>query len=287
MSDIPRLNGVIRALEQGKPTFTAFSVADVDTALAYSTSKYDGVIFEMEHNPWDAKALRDCLQYMLNRRQIAQAASLAPAVTPMVRIPPNGDEKNQWLAKQALDLGAYGIVWPHISTVEQARNAVAACRYPRLSSAPRYEPAGLRGDGPTTAARYWGLTQQEYYARADVWPLNPQGEILVILMIEDTVGIANLDAMLKEVPGIGAVLIGEGDLSQELGFPRQYTHPNVLAAMAQIVKTCKAHKVPIGHPHVDANNVERVLGEGYNFLMAAPVRSYAALEKGLELAGRK
>lgn len=287
MSDIPRLNGVIRALEQGKPTFTAFSVADVDTALAYSTSKYDGVIFEMEHNPWDAKALRDCLQYMLNRRQIAQAASLAPAITPMVRIPPNGDEKNQWLAKQALDLGAYGIVWPHISTVEQARNAVAACRYPRLSSAPRYEPAGLRGDGPTTAARYWGLTQQEYYARADVWPLNPQGEILVILMIEDTVGIANLDAMLKEVPGIGAVLIGEGDLSQELGFPRQYTHPNVLAAMAQIVKTCKANKVPVGHPHVDANNVERVLGEGYNFLMAAPVRSYAALEKGLELAGRK
>lgn len=287
MSDIPRLNGVIRALEQGKPTFTAFSVADVDTALAYSTSKYDGVIFEMEHNPWDAKALRDCLQYMLNRRQIAQAASLAPTVTPMVRIPPNGDEKNQWLAKQALDLGAYGIVWPHISTVEQARNAVAACRYPRLSSAPRYEPAGLRGDGPTTAARYWGLTQQEYYARADVWPLNPQGEILVILMIEDTVGIANLDAMLKEVPGIGAVLIGEGDLSQELGFPRQYTHPNVLAAMAQIVKTCKAHKVPVGHPHVDANNVERVLGEGYNFLMAAPVRSYAALEKGLELTGRK
>lgn len=287
MSDIPRLNGVIRALEQGKPTFTAFSVADVDTALAYSTSKYDGVIFEMEHNPWDAKALRDCLQYMLNRRQIAQAASLAPAITPMVRIPPNGDEKNQWLAKQALDLGAYGIVWPHISTVEQARNAVAACRYPRLSSAPRYEPAGLRGDGPTTAARYWGLTQQEYYARADVWPLNPQGEILVILMIEDTVGIANLDAMLKEVPGIGAVLIGEGDLSQELGFPRQYTHPNVLAAMAQIVKTCKAHKVPVGHPHVDANNVERVLGEGYNFLMAAPVRSYAALEKGLELTGRK
>ena len=287
MSDIPRLNGVIRALEQGKPTFTAFSVADVDTALAYSTSKYDGVIFEMEHNPWDAKALRDCLQYMLNRRQIAQAASLAPAITPMVRIPPNGDEKNQWLAKQALDLGAYGIVWPHISTVEQARNAVAACRYPRLSSAPRYEPAGLRGDGPTTAARYWGLTQQEYYARADVWPLNPQGEILVILMIEDTVGIANLDAMLKEVPGIGAVLIGEGDLSQELGFPRQYTHPNVLAAMAQIVKTCKANKVPVGHPHVDANNVERVLGEGYNFLMAAPVRSYAALEKGLELACRK
>jgi 4-hydroxy-2-oxoheptanedioate aldolase len=223
---------------------------------------------------------------MLNRRQIHQAGSLAPAVTPMVRIPPNGDEKNQWLAKQALDLGAYGIVWPHIGTVEQAYNAVAACRYPRLKSAPLYEPAGLRGDGPTAAVRYWGLTQQEYYAKADVWPLNPQGEIFVILMIEDTQGIANLGDILKKVPGIGAVLIGEGDLSQELGYPRQYEHPKVLEQMARIVKTCKENNVPVGHPHVDANNVERILKEGYRFLMASVVRSYAALDKGRQLAGR-
>ena len=120
------------------------------------------------------------------------------------------------------------MVWPHISTVDQAHNAVASCRYPRLKSAPLYEPAGVRGDGPTAAVRYWGLTQQEYYTRADVWPLNPKGEILVILMIEDTVGITNLPDILKKVPGIGVVLIGEGDLSQELGFPRQYEHPTVL-----------------------------------------------------------
>jgi 4-hydroxy-2-oxoheptanedioate aldolase len=204
----------------------------------------------------------------------------------MVRIPPNGSEQNQWLAKQALDLGAYGIVWPHVSTVDQAYNAVASCRYPRLKSAPRYEPAGARGDGPTGAVRYWGLTQQEYYTKADVWPLDPQGEILVILMIEDTVGIANLDDMLKKVPGIGVILIGEGDLSQELGYPRQYEHPKVLEAMAHIVETCKKHNVPVGHPHVDANNVERILNQGYRFLMAGPTRSFAGLEKGLQLSGR-
>jgi len=286
MAEIPRLNGVIRALEQGQPAFAAFTSAEIDNALALSTSKYDGVVFEMEHNPWDARALRDGLQYMLNRRQIAQTASPAPAVTPMVRIPPNGDEQNQWLAKQALDLGAYGIVWPHVSTVDQAYNAVASCRYPRLKSAPRHEPAGARGDGPTAAVRYWGLSQQEYYAKADVWPLDPAGEILVILMIEDTVGIANLDDMLKRVPGIGVILIGEGDLSQELGHPRQYEHPEVLSAMTHVVETCKKHKVPVGHPHVDAGNVERILGQGYRFLMPAPVRSYAGLDKGRQLAGR-
>jgi len=283
MADIARLNGIIRALEQGQPALTTFTAAEVDAALALSTSKYDGIVFETEHNPWDARALRDCLQYLLNRRQIAQSAALAPAVTPLVRIPANGGEENQWLAKQALDLGAYGIVWPHVSTVEEAYNAVAACRYPRLKSAPLYEPQGLRGDGPTAAVRYWGLTQAEYYAKADVWPLAPQGEILVILMIEDTRGISNLRDMLKQVPGIGVILIGEGDLSQELGHPRQYEHPAVLSAMAEI---CKERNVPVGHPHVDAANAERILGQGYRFLMAAPTRSYAGLEKARALAGR-
>ena len=286
MAELPRVNGIIRALEQGQPALTTFTPAETEAALALSTSRYDGIVFEMEHNPWDVRALRDALQYLLNRRQIAQGGSLAPAVTPMVRIPPNGEEKNQWFAKQALDLGAYGIVWPHVSTVDQAYNAVAACRYPRLATAPLYEPQGVRGDGPTAACRYWGLTQPEYYARADVWPLNPEGEILVALMIEDTKGIANLRNMLRQVPGIGVILIGEGDLSQELGHPRQYEHPAVLEAMAEVVRVCKEHNVPVGHPHVDAANAERILAEGYRFLMASPMRSYAGLEKARALAGR-
>jgi 4-hydroxy-2-oxoheptanedioate aldolase len=281
-----RLNPVIRALESGKPAFAAFSQASPENAIAMSTAKYDGVVFEMEHNPWDALALRDSFQYMLDRAQIAGSGSVAPAVAPMVRIPPNGAEKAQFHAKQALDLGAYGIVWPHISTVDEAYNAVAACRYPRLKGHALYEPAGIRGDGPAAAMRYWGLGQRDYYERADVWPLNPLGEILAILQIEDTQGIENLPEILRRVPGIGLILLGEGDLSQELGYPRQYEHPVVLEWMARAVKAAREHGVAVGHPHVDAANAERILGEGYRFLMAAPVRSYAALEAGLKLAGR-
>src|SRR5258708_40171990 len=214
MADIPRLNGVIRALESGKPAFTSFCQADPETAIAMSTAKYDGIVYEMEHNPWDIRALRDSLQYMLNRGQIAKSGSVAPAVTPMVRIPPNGNEKAQFHAKQALDLGVYGIVWPHISSVDEAYNAVAACRYPRLQDQPHYEPQGIRDDRTGAAVRYWGISQQEYYDRADAWPLNPKGEIFVILMMEDTKCIESLETILNKVPGLGAILISEGHLSQ-------------------------------------------------------------------------
>ena len=91
---------MIRALEQGRPAFTCFPPAEIDSAFAISTSKFDGVVFEMEHNPWDGRALRDGLQYLLNRAQIVKAASIAPAVTPMVRIPVNGVEKGA-MARQA------------------------------------------------------------------------------------------------------------------------------------------------------------------------------------------
>src|SRR5215831_2981034 len=80
MADAPRLNGVIAALEQGKPAFVTFCAAEIGVAQAINAARYDGVVFEMEHRPYDIRALRDCLQYMLDRRQILQKATLAPAV---------------------------------------------------------------------------------------------------------------------------------------------------------------------------------------------------------------
>jgi 4-hydroxy-2-oxoheptanedioate aldolase len=286
MSESPRLNGAIRALASGKPAFVTFSPGEVGSALTMSTAPYDGVVFEMEHNPYDIKALRDCLQYMLNRKQIATSGSIAPAVTPMVRIPPNGGEQSQWIAKQVLDIGVYGIVWPHVSTVEDARNAVVASRYPRPPEAPHYDPPGQRGDAPTSAARYWGLTAQEYYKRADVWPLNPEGEVLVVIMCEEKRAIANLPKMLEQVPGIGVVLIGEGDLSQDLGHPRQYEHPAVATAINDILAICKQYNMPCGHPHVDTKNVDELIERGFRWLMPAPATSFAALEMGRKKSGR-
>jgi 4-hydroxy-2-oxoheptanedioate aldolase len=286
MAATPRLNTVIRALETGRIPVTVFAPPTVESAVALSAAPYDGIIFEAEHNPYDIKDLRDCLQYMLNRRQIVEQGTLSPAVTPIIRIPPNGGELSQWCAKQVLDIGAYGVVWPHISTAEQAHNAVSACRYPRPKSAEAYEPEGQRGDSPAAAARYWGITPQEYYKKADVWPLNPIGEVLVIVMCEDVQAIDNLPEILRDVKGIGVVLIGEGDLSQNLGYPRQYDQPAVVEAMTAIRRICREHGVACGHPHVDAGNAQRVIDEGYTFLVAAPARSFAGLEACREIVSQ-
>ena len=280
-----RLNSVIRAFESGKPAFAAFSKVDRQSAIDMSEAPYDGVVFEMEHNPYDVAAFGDALQYMLNRKVIAEAGSVATSVTPIARIPANGVEMNQSFAKQVLDRGAYGVIWPHIATVEQAYNAVASCRYARPKGAALYEPKGARGDGPANASRYWGLSMADYYQKADVWPLAPQGEILVGLMCESPEAIDNLDDILANVPGIGFILIGEGDLSQALGFPRQYEHPEVLDAMRRIVETCPKHKVVVGNPHVTAKNHKRLLSEGYRFLMSAPQRTYGVVGLARDMAG--
>ena len=163
---------------------------------------------------------------------------------------------------------------------------MAACRYPRPPDRPRYEPAGVRGDAPAFAARYWGLSEQEYRTRADVWPLAPDGELLAVIMVEDRRAIDNLPAMLEQVEGIGAVLIGEGDLSADLGHPRQYDHPTVASAIREVVAICGDHDVAVGHAHVDRGNVDEVLEQGYRLLMVARETTFHALDRGLELAGR-
>jgi 4-hydroxy-2-oxoheptanedioate aldolase len=222
------------------------------------------------------------MYYMLDRRQILKLGSLAPAVAPFVRIPPNGGELNQFFAKQVLDIGVYGVIWPHVSTVEDARNAVAACRYPRPPSAPFYEPAGVRGDSPRRAARYWGLTNDEYYARADVWPLNPKGEILVIIMCEEVRAIKNLPKILEQGPGIGVVLIGDGDLSQDLGLPRQYDHPTVVSAMDEIWRSVRTITWFAAIPR-ERQERGTPAGKGIPVLMPRPAIRLRGSKKGSKL----
>jgi len=124
---------------------------------------------------------------LLNRKRIAEKGNLQPDVVPMVRIPPNARERNQWVIKQALDTGVYGLVLPHLSTVEDAQAAVAAARYPQV---PGVQDFVRRGSavGAIASPPILGPDPQEYYDAADLWPLDPEGNILLMGIVEEAEG---------------------------------------------------------------------------------------------------
>ena len=282
---MPRLNKVIALLEKGKVAFCPFTDAgSVNEAYWAATSPWDGVIFEMEHSPFNPSDLRLSLQFMLNRKQIASSGSVAPAVVPMVRIPVNGRERNNFLVKQVLDIGVYGIIFPMINTVDDAWNALRAARYIQVKNAPDQEPIGMRGHAPHNAARYWGLSGPEYFAKADIWPTDPEGEILPILQCETEESVLNLRAILGAVKKPGLILISESDLSVSLGYGAQ-PNPEVDAAVQQAAQICKEFGVPFGSPQVNETNIEKRIADGFTFLMPA-AHDLATLQRGLKLAGR-
>ncbi len=281
-----RLNKVIELIESGKPAFGPFVPAgSIPDATWIASSNYDFVVYELEHNAFNLSDLRLSLQFMLDRRQIVESGSLAPQVTPMVRIPVNGREQSQWIVKQVLDIGVYGIVFPMINTPEDAVAALQAARYIQASDAPDQEPVGRRGHAPGNVLRYWGLDQPEYFDRADVWPLDPDGEILPILQCETIEGVNNLPAILDAVPNPGLILISESDLSVSLG-QKGRPGPLVDEAVQRAREVCQERGVPYGSPQVDMANVEQRINEGFSFLMPGAARVSEALNRGRELAGR-
>ena len=273
-----RLNKVIGKLAAGEVVVSSQPVpnASVEVAEAYGDSDFDMVIFEMEHQGFDFLGLRNSLQAMLSRRRIAEDA-LAPSVVPITRIPPPGRETTQWIIKQALDLGVYGLVAPQLDTPEDALAIVNAARYPAQRGSAL--GGGQRGYSPQMAARYWGLGIQEYAARADVWPLNPDGELLVVGIVESVKGVQNLERILDATSGIGAIWPGSGDLSADMGLIGQFGHPEVEDQVQRVLAICRERGVACVGVAGGAEDAKRRVDQGFRII-------FTRLESGVASAIR-
>lgn len=282
-----RYNKVIQLLEQGQPVFGTGLIwnGNLDEMTYFADSDYDMVMIEMEHEGLSFNNLRASLQFLLNRKRIADAGGLQADPTPVVRIPPNAREQNQWVIKQALDTGVYGLILPHLDTVEGAQSAVRAARYPQAPGAADFEPAGERGWWYRIAPRYWGLTPAEYYDAADIWPIDPDGNLLLMGIVEEPTGVRNLPDILREVKGIGAIWAGPGDMSVALGHKGNASHPEVQEMLLRILDTCQNAGVPCA-VGCTAAEVPMRLEQGFRILITAPTRSADGLAKGRRLAGR-
>ena len=287
MAGAVRYNKAIDLLEQGKPVFCSGLVwnGNLDDLMYVADSDYDMVIVEMEHEGLSFNNLRASLQFLLNRKKIAEGEGLQADPVPLVRIPPNSREQNQWVIKQALDTGVYGLVLPHLNTIEEARAAVAAARYPQIPGSPDFEPEGQRGWWARIAPRYWGLSAQEYYHAADLWPLDPDGNMLLMPIIEEPQGVENLPEILREVKGIGAVWAGPGDMSVAMGHPGESNHPDVQANLLRILDACRNAGVPCA-TGATAAEVPMRLEQGFRIIITSPEKSAPGLVEGRRLAGR-
>jgi 4-hydroxy-2-oxoheptanedioate aldolase len=241
-----RLNRIIEQFEAGEP------------AIGGRHWQYIG----FEHRPY----LIDEVVRILDELRPDGAAR--PTLTPVIRIPWEGDEVVKSMVKQFLDQGVMGVIVPHVRTREETERFVRSMRYPPQRGAKYPEPRGVRGWGPTGAAPYWRMTMQEYTARADVWPLDPEGELVAIVMIESREAVDNIEEILS-VRGLGAALIGPSDLSMSLGVgtPGPNTAaPEVEAAIEKVAQACIARKMLCG---TFGGDVERRIAQGFRLFPGA------------------
>ena len=259
----------------------------LDDIVYVADSDYDFIIIETEHQGFNFMDLRVSLQFLLNRKRILDKGVLQPDVVPFVRVPPNAREaeRNQWVIKQTLDTGVFGLVIPHLNTVEDGMAVVVAARYPQIPGSPDFEPQGQRGWWTRLAPRYWGLANQEYYDAADLWPLDPDGQILLIGIVEEAEGVRNIRDIVRSVKGIGAIWAGSGDMSISMGKRGNASDSEVQEGVQRVLAACKEFNVPCA-TSAAADDVERRIDEGFRIIMAAPTRSTPALEAGRRVAGR-
>ena len=282
-----RYNKVIDLLEQGKPVFCSGLVwnGNLDDLIYVADADYDMVIMEMEHEGFSFNNLRTSLQFILNRKRISGSGTVQADPVPLVRIPPNSRENSQWIIKQALDTGVYGLVLPHLNTVEDARAAVVAARYPQVPGVADFEPEGQRGWWQRIAPRYWGLTAQEYYDAADLWPLDPDGNMLLMGIVEEPEGVDNLPDILRQEKGIGAIWAGPGDMSVAMGHRGDSAHPDVQANLLRILEACQNAGVPCA-TGATAEEVPMRLEQGFRIIITSPVKSNPGLTEGRRISGR-
>ena len=196
---------------------------------------FDWLLIDREHGAIGAESM----QTMIN-------ATSGTNTVPLVRVP--ADET--WIARTALDAGALGIFFPLIMNADQARAAIAATTFP---------PEGERGFGPFYAPSRWGLSMADYAASAD-------DAILRVLMIEHAEAVRNIDQILA-VPGIDVAFIAPFDLSQSLGIPGQFDHPDFRDAVARAERAIANSSAVLGGLATATDQGRDMLDAGYRFLM--------------------
>lgn len=245
-----RTNTVKEKWARGEVTLGSWlSIPSSFSAEIMAHQGFDWVCIDMQHGVVDYQVALTMLQAIGTTETI-----------PIVRVPWN----EMGIIGKVLDAGAMGVIIPMVNSVEEAKAAVAACRY---------YPQGSRSFGPTRASYYAGT---DYFAGANQ-------QIACIPMIETKQAVERLDDILS-VPGIDAVYVGPADLSITYGLPPGMNNGSPFEeARVLIAKKCAEHGVTAGI-HANASLAEKHAAAGYRMItisgdaVAIPVQAQADLK---------
>src|SRR5438477_2374274 len=247
-----RINRAIELLSQGQPIY--YTGSHSGTTGSFEQGKKDAqtwadyISYDMEHAPFDVKGLAEYMRGLAEGGP-TKSGHRTPAV--IVNVPVNGTDEaavraNAWMFSQVLATGVHGILLTHADTPGAVRAFVEAVRLPiHKQGVDRGISEGRRGvHGVPTAAPIWGVSTAEYLDKADAWPLNPNGELLLGLKLEDKYALANAEANLR-VPGIAFAEWGPGDMALSLGVlgPNAGEAPAMRAARNKVFAATKANKI--------------------------------------------
>ncbi len=232
-----RTNPVKRTLRDGKPSFgTWLSLGDLFATRLLARQNFAWLTLDIEHSPIDW----------------SQAAMIFAAIAdgggvPLARVP----KGNHDYIKRVLDAGAWGIVVPMVDTVEQAKIAIAAAKYP---------PTGNRSLGGGMHSLNFDCQSPEYYRRAN-------DEILVVLQTESPTGVANAEEIYS-LPGVDAIFVGPVDLRAQMRKPdgTEATDEEFEAMLQRVIAAGKKTGTPTGMHVMDPKTALLRAEQGMQFI---------------------
>lgn len=230
-------NPVKAALKEGKPQVgTWLSLGSVFAARLMARTGFPWLTVDLEHSPigWDSAGL------------LFGAIADAGCV-PLARVP-RGDHD---YIKRVLDAGAHGIVVPMVNTVEEAKIAIAAAKYP---------PTGNRSIGGGLHAMNFGATAGDYYKYAN-------DEILVVLQTESPEGVENAEEIYS-LPGCDAIFVGPNDLAWQMkeADGKERSKDELEGMLQRVLAAGKKTGTPVGLHVQTVEQVERRISEGWQFI---------------------
>ncbi len=229
-----RPNAFLAAIRAGHPQIGMWiSLSSPYAAEAIAGAGFDWAVLDMEHSPNELSIVMGQLQ----------AFSSFPT-TALVRPDWNDTVK----VKRLLDIGAQGLVFPMVQSVEEAQRAVAAVRYP---------PRGVRGVSNSTRANNFGRVS-DYFQRVEA-------ETAVIVQVETRAAVA-LAAQMGAVDGVDGVFFGPADIGADLGHLGQPMHPEVWDLILPVARDLIAKGIRVGTLVSDPAFARNLLSEGFSFV---------------------